>query len=369
MAFEHGAPWLIGFFLLSLFSIAASPLFSYPVAYIRLLQLLTPILLYISVSHCGREWTEPVLWCLCLGGCFQAILAITQYFSQEPLGLYALGELKRSYQAGEIPTASGARWAFDHLFGTSTDLSRLRRASGTFNHSNPLSSFLLVAIFSAFTLFKKAPRCLTGAIFLLIFALVLTFSRSAFFAGVIGSLLYFARAKESLHLIRIAAISLLLSCLLLGEQLIQRGGIFNYNEFVEGSDSIRLEQNRVAFQMIKSHPLLGVGYQQFTYTPEYNDFSAKEPITMVHNSLLLAAAESGLFALLCLIAFFASAFKIGWGVERSAFGLAVAVAFCLIANSDFYPLLFQHAKISLFLVLGLMMTERKFLCENLTLNK
>jgi O-antigen ligase len=141
--------------------------------------------------------------------------------------------------------------------------------------------------------------------------------------------------------------------------MVQRGGIFNYNGFSAGSDSIRIEQNQIALQMIARHPFFGVGYQQFTYTPEFNDFNSAEAITMVHNSLLLVGAESGIFALGCLVAFFWIALRRGWRAdsEVGACGLAVGVAFCLIANSDFYPYVFQYAKMSLFLMLGLMLAQ------------
>jgi hypothetical protein len=359
MLFEKSAPWLIALFLLCFASVAVSPLFSYPIAYFRLLQLLTPILLFMAVSHCGKEWAESVLWCLCIGGSFQALIAIGQYFLQQPLGLHILGELKLSHQAGEIPCPNGARWIFDHIFDTFTDSKTLRRASGTFNHSNPLGSFLLVSIFSSFALFRTRPRLMAACISLMIFALILTFSRSAFFAGLIGALVYFYKAKPAAVLYRIIGISLAISCLLFGEQILQRGGIFNYNRFTASSDSVRMEQNHLALKMIAKHPLLGVGYQQFTYTPEFNDFSRKEAITMVHNSLLLVAAESGLFALFCLGGFFYFSLKRGWAVdsEIGAAGFSLGVAFCLIANSDFYPFLFQHAKMSLFLMLGLMMAK------------
>ncbi len=359
MVFEKRAPWLIALFFLSLVSVAASPLSGYPIAYFRLLQLLTPILLFMAVSHCGKEWVIPVFWCFCIGGSFQALLAIGQYFLQHPLGLYVLGELKIPYQAGEVPCPNGARWIFDHFFGSFSDLKTLRRASGTFNHSNPLGSFLLISIFSSFALFKTKPRLLAGCIVLMIIALVLTFSRSSLFAGILGALIYFYRAKSSAALRWIAGISLALGCFLFGEQMLQRGGIFNYNGFSAGSDSVRVEQNQVALKMIARHPFLGIGYQQFTYTPEFNDFSGSEAITMVHNSLLLVGAESGIFALLCLGGFFLMVLRSGWraGSEVEIATLAVGVAFCFIANSDFYPYLFQHAKMSLFLMLGLMTAQ------------
>jgi O-antigen ligase len=193
----------------------------------------------------------------------------------------------------------------------------------------------------------------------MIFALLLTFSRSALFAGILGAFLYFYRAKPPRALLWIAGISLALGCLLFGEQMVQRGGIFNYNGFSANSDSIRVEQNQVALTMIVRHPLFGVGYQQFTYTPEFNDFSSAEAITMVHNSLLLVGAESGILALICLCVFFWTALRCGWRAdsEIEACGFAVGVAFCLIANSDFYPYVFQYAKMSLFLMLGLMMAQ------------
>jgi O-antigen ligase len=327
------------------------------------------MLLFISVTAIGREWIRPVLWCFCIGGIIQAVLAIGQYFSQKPLGLFFLGELKALHQAGTIPTLNGSRWVFDHLFDSCIDVTFLRRASGTLNHSNLLASFLLVSIFSSFALFKtKTParqlQILAICISLMIFALILTFSRSAFFGGIFGAFLYFYHIKSPSVLRWIAGISFVFSCILLSEQILQRGGIFNYNDFSSGSDAIRIAQNKVALKMFAAHPFLGVGYQQFTYTPEWNDFSAKEAIAMVHNSILLVAAETGLFAAICLMGFFFFILKSGWRTssELEAAGLAIAAAFCLIANSDFYPFVCQPAKMALFLFLGLIPRTVRF-CE------
>lgn len=356
---SHYAPWMIAFILICLASIIASPLYSYPIIYTRLLQLVTPVLLFIAVSHKGAEWSLHILGCFLVGGLFQAGLGLYQYFAQAPLGLSSLGELKNLQFAGQIPSPNGARWLLDYVFGSQLEISTLYRASGTFNHANPLGLFLLLALFSAFALYSepKAKRIpLAVTMVLLIAALIVTYSRSALFGALLGTSIFVWKAKPPRSLLWVMAIPFVLCLILFGEQIALRGGIIP-TSLSKASDQVRLAQNSVALSMIRQHPMLGVGYQQFTYAPEYNDFSAREAITMVHNSPLLIAAESGLFALLCIGGFILSILRKGWRQAASppaVVALSTIVAFCWIANCDFYPYYFQQAKISLFLWIGLL---------------
>ncbi|HSX11764.1 MAG TPA: hypothetical protein VLF94_08625, partial [Chlamydiales bacterium] len=93
--FFRNSLWIV--FLCATASIIASPFIHYPVAYTRLLHLLTPIILFSFLAHAFSEEEKPKILRLILGAfvaaaLFQTGVAIVQYFYQEPLGLRLLGE-------------------------------------------------------------------------------------------------------------------------------------------------------------------------------------------------------------------------------------------------------------------------------------
>ncbi len=111
-------------------------------------------------------------------GGIQAIIAISQFISQKSLGLSLFGESQLSTSIDNVAEVA---------FGGEA----LLRSYGTFPHPNVLAYFLIVSLFLGFYLFAKIQEpylrltigFLAGLQFL---ALLLTFSRSAWFAAAVG---------------------------------------------------------------------------------------------------------------------------------------------------------------------------------------
>jgi O-antigen ligase len=367
------AVFLWGVFLFTFMSIALSPLAHYSTLYIRLLHLATPLILFCFLANANRDnecfgLSSLLLGCVLLTALVQSIIAITQYAIQGPLGLRLLNE-PASFCAFIV--SSGRLWLFD--FNWISKPLHVIRPSGTFPHANVLGGFLSVSILAAYSFFS-VPRWRLFMSFLipfLFFAMSLTFSRSALFSWILGTLvwlsLYFRKNglgstyKDPTIRFFLCSIgfSICFSFLVLFEQISDRGGIVNYNQLAQGSDALRVSYQDVALKMIKDHPLHGVGFQQLSlrgldYTPKNQDV----PIASgTHNIYLYLAAETGLLSLATFLLFI---FSLLWAACKSPFTPLLAsltsmfIALLFIGGCDFYPLLFQQGKLSFFLTAGLL---------------
>jgi O-antigen ligase len=366
----RGALFLWAVFLFAALSIALSPLAGYPIPYIRLLQLATPFLLFSFLANADvGDYAKTILGCVIAAALIQSGLAIAQYSIQGPLGLRLFSEPPGFPLFGA--TTRGI-WIFDNH---SAVLSReLIRPSGTFPHPNVLGGFLSMSILATYSLFST-PKWRLGAALIIplqFFALSLTFSRSALFSLIGGSLVYLAlQWKEHGFLWKpfrlpffTMIFSLLFSFLVLQSQIRERGGIVNYNELAQGSDALRISYQNLALQIIKDYPLFGAGFHQLSirgldYLPKGHDVPAS---SATHNIYLYLAAETGLLSLTAFLLFIASLL---WAAARSfltpltASLTAIFLAFLFIGCCDFYPLLFQQGKLPFFLAAGLLAATAK----------
>jgi hypothetical protein len=232
--------WIV--WICALFSIMASPFSHYPVAYFRLLQLFTPIVLFSFIANAfsddeKKKMTRIFFWAIALAGLFQTVLAILQYFHQEPLGLRILGEVK---ERPVFMIENGSRWFIDHFLSRKASPVVLR-ASGTLPHSNVLGGFLVFSILCSFALWVyRKKRFWLFLIPLQLFAMALSFSRAALLACFLASIIWFFSMKKQKikELGMILAMSLLLTSILLFKQYSHRGGLFNQTELAKGLNPI-----------------------------------------------------------------------------------------------------------------------------------
>ncbi len=360
--------WIL--FIGALGSIIASPFIYYPLAYIRLLQLLTPLLLFSFIAHAFSNEEKGKIYRLfmtsiVIGSLFQTSVAILQYFQQKPLGLRLLSELK-TFTTFYMP--HGYRWIFDRLFHHEGASDLIQRSYGTMGHANVLGGFLVLSLFATYSLYlqSRTKRSLwLITIPLQLFAMMTTYSRSALFAWMGGSILYFGFSLFKKIPIRPLALTALFSsaaCLaLLSDQWFERGGLFHYSATAQGSDHNRIIHQNMAFAIIKDHPIVGLGFNQFSEraTPYFPNDPAIEQ-TAPHNIFLFLACETGIFSILALLAF---SFNLIWHALRSPQHtyqietltlLTSFIAFLGIGLCDFYPLLFQPGKLMFFSIAGLL---------------
>lgn len=364
--FEKKAPFLWALLFFSFFSILCSPLARYPLLYIQLIQLITPLLLFSLCANGFNSTIQPQLtrWILTsfvLAGLIQTSFALIQYFSRSPLGMPFLGE-PQYYGSYDLP--SGHRWIFDQIFHYASPSSFIMRAHGTFFHANVLGSFLMTSLFASYSLILelKKPWLKNFFIFSLpiqFFAMSVTFSRAAIFGWILGTCLWFGlflwqrRHLPPRFFTAMVAFSPIFSISLLWEQFSHRGGIINYNAVTRGSDATRLAFQNNAFSLILKKPFFGHGHQEYALASQAYGVDSGLP----HNIYILLFVETGFFSLLTFLIFFALLFRAALRSSLSPQTLsliAILFAFFFIGGCDAYPLRSQEGRLLIFITAGLL---------------
>jgi hypothetical protein len=366
---ERGGLFLAIVFGSSLCSLLLSPFAHFPVAYIRLLQLLTPVSLFMFLANSPfpKERLFKIgVWSLFWTGLMQAFLATWQYFSQHSLGLRLLGE--QPLNTG-IFVPDGHRWVLDQWFHRIGE-TMIYRAMGTMPHPNPMGGLFALTLLITSYLFFTHPnirKWLAPAYLIQLFGLAITYSRSALFAYVIGTIVWFSwmRWRQQI-LMKSTAMLILISGAIVGtllhEQILQRGGVVNYTSLSRASDHVRFYYQKLAFRMIEKHPLAGVGFGQFSLrTPSFLP-KGQDPMpastTIVHNVYLVLAAETGLISLAAFLGWIGLILWAAWrsspSLPETGLLLGAFIGFLFIGCCDFYPVFFQQGKLMFFGTAGLL---------------
>lgn len=132
--------------------------------------------------------------------------------------------------------------------------------------------------------------------------------------------------------------------LLLGLVTVAVGALFQNSILIRffgddrGAALARVHLMSLAWNMIRDHPILGVGANNFAYLlPEYAtpEFGGKWLYT-VHNAYYLTWAELGIFGLLALVSFLLVAIARGWRVwqwrDRTLAPLALGFSVALVGH-------------------------------------
>ncbi len=333
-------------------------------------------------NHSPTGFFQLLFWSIVFLSLFESFVGIYQYFQQKALGIHLLGEPKlnsTSFSRCTLVMKEQSFCLLDFLIKSPLQKNfHLMRAYGTFPHPNVFGGFMTFAIFCTYALIRvaKSPKkmILFSLILLLqVFTLFITFSRSALYAWVLGSTIWFiclifSRKEQKIknkNIFTMAFLPLIcfLTCLcFFYPQIKTRGGVVSYTSVSKDSDSERLSAQSQALKVIQKYPLAGVGYAN------YEDAVRtlfKEPFYMIHNIYFLFASEMGLIAFAIFLFFIFRSIRAGWEKRSDPFYssiLAAFIGFLFIGICDYYPLFFQQGRL-LFIALAafLSLEDKKLL--------
>ncbi len=193
----------------------------------------------------------------------------------------------------------------------------LYRVGGNFKANTAAQLYqITVPLFLAFILFgEKRKRWLMIIGFAVnVLGLIFTFSRSGWVATILGMLLVFyfsflksASFKEKFKriFIFIFAILIMVGIGMLYFDIIKLRIVSSEDV----SEYTRITMAKGALNMIKDHPFIGVGLNNYvSASPAYDYFAARYKIP-IHNIFLLYGAETGVFRLIFFLLILISLFK------------------------------------------------------------
>ena len=278
--------------------------------FIRLVLLVLTALAVAEILK--RNWVklENILAVLAGLAVFQSLVAFLQFLNQKSLGFWFLGESVLGPEISGVAKIAAAG-------------GKILRAYGTFPHPNVLAAFLLLGLFCSYYCFLKVLNrersfwlkfSSIAAISAISLGLVLTFSRTAWFLGLVLTpifIFYLFRQKYSCQKFNYFSVILIFIFLILvlglGYLIFPRAQIY----LSEPSVVQRISYNELGWHLIKTHPL-GVGLgNQVVYSVEnglYGLFGISQVWQWqpIHNIYLLIGSEIGILGLLVFLFFLAN---------------------------------------------------------------
>lgn len=319
------------------------------------------IFYYLAKQVKTRLEIELVLKFLLIGLALECSIAFFQGFVGAETGLFILGESEAAME--QELDAVGA----------------ITRVWGTFGSSNIFAFYLQFLLPVPFALLF-AKKVKPGKTFLLIMTLagtitlLFTLSRGGWVGFAFSSLMIllfnFTRGRLTIGKSMIVLVLFLVLC----ASLIQFSDIIvsRFTSDDSNSSYIRIPMAQVALAIIKAHPFIGIGINNYTEVMRSYDPTAMRISDWfnfpVHNEFLLIAAETGILGLLAFLIFIAALFYTGYKIIKNnhelsfqtqlALGIVSGLfSFLLHCLGDF-PLL---SYFSLFWVLtGLLCALRNF---------
>lgn len=191
-------------------------------------------------------------------------------------------------------------------------LGSIRRATAAFSHTNILgiylSAFIPLCLALSLYYWKRSKKIIALACTALCtYGLYLTFSRGAVLAIIIGLLIIAVVKRDKLILIGFTVI-LILTPFIMPQRAKEFAQSVNYNPVVVLFNEDRLSAWRNAANMVKHHPIIGVGVN--TFSINYGKYKLAEHGDQItgssfyaHNIFLQMAGETGLLGLACFIWF------------------------------------------------------------------
>lgn len=225
----------------------------------------------------------------------QSLLGLGQYLLGSSVGLSFLGESPLSVGATGVATFS---------FGEHEVL----RAYGTFLHPNIFAAYLIFGLFSLKNIYKSRPYLYGVVGFVLLIALLVTFSRVALFAGMVSLILYYLLTRRQLSSKAMAVVGVLLVTLFASLNI--GGHLLERMKFRDGQAlQFRLENLTDGVGLLMSRPLgVGLGESSMALQEVVEKKLSPWEYQPPHNLFLVVANEIGIVGLALYLALFSFVF-------------------------------------------------------------
>lgn len=321
---------------------------------------ITQFWLIINYIYQTKVSIRHVFLLLVVGGLFQSFLAIIQFHVQHGLGLSILGEY--------LPAVTESGAATLNL-----ESGKVLRAYGTFPHPNVLGGFLAIC-FAGLLYVSRETKSMLGWLyvscgtFLILWGLLLTFSRTAWLAAAVSLSIagIYHVYRRNIKIAAILAISAIVSCGTLG--LFYKNVVFpRVSEAVQSDSqaiSYREQFNQYGLEMFQDQPMFGVGPGQYTVFLQNSYELQPWEHQPAHNIFLFILAELGIIGL----------FLWFWPLIRScftwnnhSFGLVLFVPCTVILGFfDHYLITIQQGFLLFALIYGILLGQSSSFTERET---
>lgn len=331
-----------------------------PAAFLASLRLIEVVLVgFILAERLKHLAIKKLLVFMNIGVIAASLLALGQFVWQQSLGFWILGE--RSFSSSTFGIARA------DIFGQ-----LWMRSYASFPHPNLLGAYLVLTLLINLALVIKLSDLsrnkslkyvliLSSVMGIQLLALIVTFSRSAIAALILGLLVasfYLLKKRAKILYILIPASSLLVALL----------AFLVLNLFGGDSDSIYLRSllNEFGLSIILAQPF-GIGANNFIpYLADH--FQALLPsylplntyLQPIHNLALLVFVELGFAGLLVLLIVIFVSFRSALQA-RSWLGLSLLCALSLLSLTDHYFWTLTQGQLLFWLIVAIVNSRSKFL--------
>lgn len=293
---------LLGLGAMTLISLAKAP--NRELGLFEWLELVKMLAIFLYVKYAVRSHVSlrMILHVILIGLILEGVIGIAQFVTGSTLNLTILGGHPNEVMHQAVDGG-------------------LSRVGGTLGGPNAFAWYLdfLLPIPLAVILLGRGKRSLflnTAALLFGCTALFMTLSRGGWVGMLVSGLIVLAYLVTRLNPVKrfyTILIMILIACI----AVILIFSIANpvRDRFMtedEGSAYVRIPLMRVALKIIQHHPFIGVGLNNYTLMDQFYDHTPGMVSTYfpypVHNVFLQLAAEAGLIALICFLAFIGTVF-------------------------------------------------------------
>jgi O-antigen ligase len=306
--------WALSFIVFSSFSIINST--DKALSLFELIRMIKVYLIFFYLANVVESEDVPYVIASLLFGVFvQSIMGIAQYITGSSLGVGLLGGAEEN-----LPLTIGGK---EYL-----------RVAGTIHHPNQYAHYLTILLPAALCLLLSVQqrvwvRVSCGVVFVIgLVAMILSFSRTGWISLAVAVMAVLAvtfllgklSPKQFMGLFVLGGVGIVVVSAF-SRQIIDRMFASDPRAML-----IRWELLDAAISMIRQHPLLGVGLNNFIHFLENKDSLGISLPQNVHNIYALIWAETGLFAFLAFLGFVVSLFRKLLRPIRSATGVWQGIA-------------------------------------------